>query len=145
MEDIALLAAHFAEKYARPGKAPCQFTPEAMELILTYSWPGNIRQLENAVSEPVVTAKDGMILPENLPADLAKPVTRKASFPMDLARPLPEQLSEVIADFEKRYLRRASRRAAVMSALCPDQRSLPSERHLQDRSVQDDTSIFKQE
>ena len=145
-EDIPLLAAHFAEKYARPGQAPCQFTPEAMELILTYSWPGNIRQLENAIERAVVTAKDGMILPENLPADLAKPVPRKASFPMDLTRPLPDQLSELIADFEKRYLRRALKKSRGHVGRCARISGL-SRRSITSKIAQYkiDTSLFKQD
>jgi transcriptional regulator with GAF, ATPase, and Fis domain len=110
-EDIPLLAAHFVEKYARPNQPLCQFTPEAMEVILSYSWPGNIRQLENAIERAVVTAKEGLIRPENLPPELTSPAPRKVSFPVDLSRPLPEQLSELTADFECRYLRRALRKS----------------------------------
>ena len=105
-EDISLLAAHFAEKYARPSQPPCLFSPEAMELILAFPWPGNIRQLENAIERAVITARDGLIVPANLPTDMGKPLPRKVSFPMDLARPLPDQLNELMADFEQRYLRR---------------------------------------
>jgi len=145
-EDLPLLAAHFAEKYARPGQAPCQLTPEAMELILTYSWPGNIRQLENAIERAVVTAKDGMILPENLPADLAKPVPREASFPMDLTRPLPDQLSELIADFEKRYLLRALKKSRGHVGRCARISGL-SRRSITSKIAQYkiDTSVFKQD
>ncbi len=144
-EDIPLLAAHFAEKYARPLKAPCQFSPEAMELILTYSWPGNIRQLENAIERAVITARDGMILPANLPADLAKPVARKAPFPMDLSRPLPEQLSELIADFETRYLRRALKKCRGHVGRCARISGL-SRRSVTSKIAQYkiDTSSFKQ-
>jgi DNA-binding NtrC family response regulator len=106
-EDIPLLATHFAEKYARPGQAVCQFTPEAMDVILAYSWPGNIRQLENAVERAVVTARDNVIRPENLPTELSKPAAARAGHPVDLNRALPDQLGELVADFENRYLRRA--------------------------------------
>ena len=111
LEDIPILASYFAEKYARRGQSPSLFSPEAMQLILGYSWPGNIRQLENAIERAVLTAKEGMIVPENLPSELAKPLARKTSGPVDLSRPLPEQLSELIADFEKRYLRRALKKS----------------------------------
>jgi DNA-binding NtrC family response regulator len=145
-EDLPLLAAHFAEKYARPGQAPCQFTPEAMKLILTYSWPGNIRQLENAIERAVVTAKDGMILPENLPADLAKPVPRETSFPMDLTRPLPDQLSELIAAFEKGYLCRALKNSRGHVGRCARISGL-SRRSITSKIAQYkiDTSVFKQD
>ena len=48
-EDVPLLATHFAAKYARPGTPPLEFTPEAMEVLLRHRWPGNIRELENAI------------------------------------------------------------------------------------------------
>src|SRR5438270_13189891 len=41
-EDIPLLAAYFAEKYARPGEPPKQIPPKAMDVLMNYSWPGNI-------------------------------------------------------------------------------------------------------
>jgi DNA-binding NtrC family response regulator len=112
-EDIALLAAHFAEKYARPGSPPLQFTPEAMELLLRHRWPGNIRELENAVERACVTARDGAIRPENLPPDLGKTQSGGTKFllPVDLNRPLADQLTEITAAFEERYLRKALRKA----------------------------------
>ena len=107
LEDIPLLATYFAEKYSRPGQPPCVVTPEAMERLLGYSWPGNIRQLENALERACVTARDGQIFPENLPAELIGNTPSRTSSSIDLARPLPEQLAEVVAHFEERYLRKA--------------------------------------
>ncbi len=48
-EDIALLAEHFVQKFSRPGASPKQIAPEAMEALLQHRWPGNIRELENAM------------------------------------------------------------------------------------------------
>jgi DNA-binding NtrC family response regulator len=110
-EDIPLLAMHFAQKYARPGTAPKQIAPEAMEVLLRYRWPGNIRELENAIERGSVTSQDEIIRPANLPPELLKPVSNKVPFPVDLSRPLAEQLAEVTAAFEERYLRRALRKA----------------------------------
>jgi two-component system, NtrC family, response regulator AtoC len=108
LEDIPLLATYFAEKYSRPGQAsPCVVTPEAMERLLAYSWPGNVRQLENALERACVTARDGQIYPENLPAELMGTTPSRTSSSVDLSRPLPEQLAEVVASFEERYLRKA--------------------------------------
>lgn len=106
-EDIPLLATHFAHRYCRPGQAPCQFAPEAMELLLSCGWPGNIRQLENAIERACITSRDGWIRPENLPAEVSKPARPRVAFNVDLSRPLPDQLNELIAGFEERYLRKA--------------------------------------
>src|SRR5207302_4186000 len=54
-EDIPLLAMHFAQKYARPGQASKQIAPEAVEVLLQYRWPGNIRELENVIERACVT------------------------------------------------------------------------------------------
>ncbi len=109
-EDIPLLAAHFAHKYARPGQAPAQFAPEAMDRLLAYAWPGNIRQLENAIERASLTAREGVIRPENLPPDLTRPAAAKVGLAVDLSRPLPDQLAELTSRFEERYLRKALKR-----------------------------------
>lgn len=54
-EDIPLLAQHFLEKYSqREKKSVKHIAPDAMKLLLEYDWPGNVRQLENAISHAVV-------------------------------------------------------------------------------------------
>jgi DNA-binding NtrC family response regulator len=145
-EDIPLLATHFAEKYARPGQTACQFTPEAMEVILSFPWPGNVRQLENAIERAVVTAKEGTIRPENLPAELLTPPPRKVSFPVDLSRPLPEQLNELTVDFESRYLRRALKKSRGHVGRCARISGL-SRRSITSKIAQYkiDTSVFKRD
>jgi DNA-binding NtrC family response regulator len=110
-EDIPLLATHFAEKYCRPGSAAKQVAPEAMAALMRYRWPGNIRELENVIERSCVTARDEWIRLENLPPEILRPTTAKVLSPIDLSRPLTEQLPEVIAQFEERYLRRALKRA----------------------------------
>jgi DNA-binding NtrC family response regulator len=109
-EDVPLLATHFAQKYARPGQNPCQITPEAMELLLSFSWPGNVRQLENAIERACVTARDGQVRPENLPPELKGSVQPATAVHVDLSRPLPMQLADIVAAFEERYLRKALKR-----------------------------------
>src|SRR5262245_37214951 len=109
-EDVPVLAAFFAERYARPGQK-LQISPEAMELLVTHPWPGNVRQLENALERACVTSRDGVIRPENLPPDVRhRSSQKKGALQVDLSRPLPEQLAELTAGFEERYLRRALKR-----------------------------------
>jgi transcriptional regulator with GAF, ATPase, and Fis domain len=106
-QDIPLLATHFTQKYARAGQGPCQLAPETMEVLLAYGWPGNVRELENAIERASVTSRDGWIRPENLPRELTGGSKMRSPFHIDLTRPLPEQLAEISAAFEERYLRKA--------------------------------------
>src|SRR5947209_15445722 len=106
-EDIPLLATHFMEKYARQGGPAHQISPEAMEVLLHYRWPGNIRELENAIERACVTCRDGVIRPEDLPGEPLVPQTPKQPFNLDLDRPLPELLRDLTADIEQQYIQKA--------------------------------------
>ena len=109
-EDIPLLATHFSQKYSRPGKGVPQITTEALDLLLDYSWPGNIRQLENAIERASITARDGWIEPRHLPTEVRRRSGKKSMLTIDLSRPLPEQLAALTSTFEERYLRKALKR-----------------------------------
>ena len=110
-EDIEVLAGHFTQKFARPGQKPPEVNAEAMEMLKKAPWPGNVRQLENAIERACVTTRDGVIRPHNLPRDIGGGrADAKNPFQPDLTRPLPEQLAEIVAAFEERYLRRALKR-----------------------------------
>jgi DNA-binding NtrC family response regulator len=107
LEDIPLLATHFAEKYRRPSEAPKKIAPRAMEALLNYRWPGNIRELENAIERACVTSRANVIQLENLPPEIVTPPVSKLPFHIDLERPLPELLREAVVNIEQQYLRKA--------------------------------------
>lgn len=67
-EDIPLLAEHFAARYAQKCNRPIRGISEpARACLLRYQWPGNIRELENAMERAVVVGSSEWILPEDLP------------------------------------------------------------------------------
>jgi len=107
LDDIPVLATHFAQKYAPPGTTPKSISPEAMQALLNYPWPGNIRELENAIERACVTSRDAVIEPNSLPAEVLAPAKIKSPFTIDLNKPLTEHLDEMIAQIEKSYIRRA--------------------------------------
>jgi two-component system response regulator AtoC len=109
-EDIPMLATYFAQKYARAGQAPKIIAPDVMERLVEHSWPGNIRELENAIEQSSVTSGDDVIRLENLPAEIVGQPAPRFPFPVDLERPLGEVLAEMTAKVERRYLRKALRR-----------------------------------
>ncbi len=70
-EDIGLLASYFLDRVARAqGKPGVSFSPEAMELLERYDYPGNVRELENAVEHAVTLADGPIVTPGDLPAML---------------------------------------------------------------------------
>jgi DNA-binding NtrC family response regulator len=67
-EDIPLLAEHFLYRFAQEtNKLTDKITREAMDEMMLYDWPGNIRELENAIERAVVVGKHREIMPEDLP------------------------------------------------------------------------------
>jgi DNA-binding NtrC family response regulator len=103
--DIPRLVAHFMEKFKAGDK---QITPEAMRLLSEYQWPGNIRELENAIERIVILSKSDRMdvgdLPAEVRAGLRAPAAGSVSFT------LPEDgtdLEEVELDLVRQALDRA--------------------------------------
>jgi transcriptional regulator with GAF, ATPase, and Fis domain/pSer/pThr/pTyr-binding forkhead associated (FHA) protein len=70
-EDIPLLALYFANKYAEKCHRSFKgIAAEARELLMKYSWPGNIRELENAIEHAIVLGLTDEILSDDLPDPL---------------------------------------------------------------------------
>jgi transcriptional regulator with GAF, ATPase, and Fis domain len=67
-EDVPTLVHHFVERYAGAGKA--RVTAAAMDRLVAFAWPGNVRQLQNEVRRALVMA-DGVIDEEHLSAEIA--------------------------------------------------------------------------
>jgi len=71
--DILPLCEHFLNQATRPnGHDPHNLSPEALSVMMDYHWPGNIRELENAVRFSVFKNRNGIIYPEDLPLELQK-------------------------------------------------------------------------
>ncbi|MBI4242204.1 MAG: sigma 54-interacting transcriptional regulator [Candidatus Rokubacteria bacterium] len=78
-EDIPLLANHFVARYgARFKRRLMGLSPEARECLMGHDWPGNIRELENAIERAVVLGADDLIRPEDLPESLLEADLPKA-------------------------------------------------------------------
>ncbi len=69
--DIMLLADYFTEKYGKLASKPIQrISTPAIELFMSYHWPGNIRELENCIERAVLLSIDGVIHGHHLPPSL---------------------------------------------------------------------------
>ncbi len=79
-EDIAALAYHFLRRYSQEnGKPVVGISEDAMTLLQRYSWPGNIRELENTIERAVALSNQGMLTPEDLPLEVRETPTQRAA------------------------------------------------------------------
>jgi two-component system response regulator AtoC len=79
-DDIPLLAQHFLKQYSEENnKAIPMISDDAMALLCAYTWPGNIRELENAIEQAVALSYRSVLTPEDLPRDVREPKNSRLS------------------------------------------------------------------
>ncbi|WP_051178932.1 sigma-54-dependent transcriptional regulator [Thermodesulfovibrio thiophilus] len=67
-DDIPLLVNHFLKKFAKENNKPIpQLEPEVMDALISYDWPGNIRELANVIERAIVLSASGIISMKYLP------------------------------------------------------------------------------
>ena len=95
--DIPLLANYYLKKYCGETKKNIGLiSGEAMEMLVRYEWPGNVRQLSNFIENSVIFCKRTEIGPENLPEELRE-APQKSGFSFSLySRSLPLAESTLI-------------------------------------------------
>ena len=90
-EDIPLLAHTFlADAAARHGGALRSLTPQAMELLQAYAWPGNIRELKNVIERTALLCQDSVIGPECVRDSLTEAPTDPGRVTLSVGTPLEE-------------------------------------------------------
>jgi len=105
-EDIPLLANHFLKKFSQENRfEPKVFAAEAMDFLVGYEWPGNVRQLENVIERCVVLASSDTILVNDLPPEIRDEATQFKSA-VDLL-PLRLDLADTLDKIEAALIRRA--------------------------------------
>jgi two-component system response regulator HydG len=70
--DVELLAHYFLERLRPAGRESLVFTNESLSLLRNYAWPGNIRELRNAVERGIAMARGQLITPRDLPSALQR-------------------------------------------------------------------------
>ena len=115
-DDIPLLVRHFIGKHVAPDSTLPRVSPEALQALINYRYPGNIRELENIIERALVLG-NGAILPEHLPAEIidsqvvnvatleATASGNKSSETTVMV--LPINLDKTLSELEKDYLVRA--------------------------------------
>lgn len=77
-EDISILISEFLKKYLKEtDKTNLEFSKEALDLLMKYNYPGNIRELENIVHHSIVLSRNEIISTEDLPIGIKTPGSEK--------------------------------------------------------------------
>lgn len=105
-EDIPLLVEVFIKKlnsaYTKEIKG---IQPEALQILMKYDWPGNIRELENLVERAYILEKTPLLTAESFPIEIFEQDSNSAVLPLNLGLPLAEARSRVLENFERQYLK----------------------------------------
>jgi DNA-binding NtrC family response regulator len=98
-EDIPLLIQHFLAKYLVPNQQVKNISPEALDILLAYDYPGNVRELENIIERSLAMCREPEIQPYHLPPELNQadavliPPVREDSYP-----------KQTLAEHERNYI-----------------------------------------
>ncbi len=124
VDDIPALVTHFLQKNAgRLGKEQIAISPEALRLLVTLPWEGNIRELENTIERAAILCADDRIEAEDVQPDSTEFRAQKWSSGLDLAQFVPEglALSEVLNGIEEKLVRQALENANNIQARAAEQ------------------------
>ena len=104
-EDIPLLVERFLERfraeYSRPALA---LSPQALDALVRYDWPGNVRQLQNTIERMVLLAEGDEIAPDSLPDDVRSGSRDTSS---EVALPAGATFHEAVEAYERALIRGA--------------------------------------
>ncbi len=89
-EDIPILINHFLTQYARKYKRSLQLSSEALEVLSSYAWPGNIRELKHTMEHLIVMSSSDTVTIQQLPAHI-----------ISHAAPPGQTLAEILAAVEQ--------------------------------------------
>jgi len=118
-EDIPILAQHFLRKFAQEeGKEVVGFEPRAMTLLREYSFPGNVRELQNIVRHAVLLARGNVLTYEEVKASLGshKGLAEKDTTAIG-RKSLEERMATIFPDKESLYLMEDLERAYLKRAI----------------------------
>jgi len=114
--DIAALADFFIKKYsADSGITVKGISKPALKILMNYSWPGNVRQLESVIERGMLMAETNQILPEDLPAEVYEETLSSTKLPFELP---PQGIS--MEELERNLIIKAMERAdGIISKAAP--------------------------
>lgn len=116
MEDVPFLIGHFIKKYAPKRKDIMikGITDDALNILMNYLYPGNVRELENIIERAISFANSPHILPSDLPSYLLQSTSQKVSSTPKLKEALENLEKELIWDALKKSGGNISKAAATL-------------------------------
>ncbi len=100
-EDIPLLTRHFLEKESlKAGLLEKKISTDAMQILVSYPWPGNIRELENLIRYLMVTTEEDCIEPFNIPIHIKNPAAGIEPYSSPAGTPLKDA-GEGVGNFSR--------------------------------------------
>lgn len=120
-EDVPLLIHHFLDKFDQEPRRSLELAPSLIDLLSTYHWPGNIRELQNCIERLVVLSDSPRIGIDSIPDSLAPYFDHmRASRPSQKTKPLeglsPQTLPDRLDAIERERLREALTKAGWVKA-----------------------------
>jgi two-component system response regulator AtoC len=105
LEDVPLLAHHFLEKQAAStGGEPKKIDPKAIDILCHYDYPGNVRELENAIERACALCEENSILPTDLPPNIVATAQGEKAEQVRAAMPVGDTLDNFIQQQERGYI-----------------------------------------
>jgi len=105
-EDIPLLIRDFLERFRSKGSGPKEFSPEAVQMLMRYHWPGNIRELKNMVERLIIMSSGPVIQAEDVRLFSGTAGIETAALPSDAVTDYRHlAFKEARKQFEYDYLR----------------------------------------
>lgn len=96
-EDIPLLTSYFLKKlYAEDGYKPKKMEKETMEILQSYNWPGNIRELRNVIEKMLNFAESDFLTPHDIPQNIIKGQGKKRRYNQPLKSLMDETEKDLL-------------------------------------------------
>src|SRR3954462_1956974 len=105
LEDVPLLVNHFLQKQANAtGGEAKKIDAKAVDILCHYNYPGNVRELENAIERACALCEDEMILPTDLPPNIVSEAQGEKAEQAMAAMPVGQSLDDFIQQQERGYI-----------------------------------------
>jgi DNA-binding NtrC family response regulator len=105
LEDVPLLVNHFLQKQASvTGGEPKKIDPKAVDILCHYDYPGNVRELENAIERACALCEEDLILSSDLPPQIVAAAQGEKNEQAVASMPVGQSLDEFIQQQERGYI-----------------------------------------